>query len=82
MFYTNFKYQYTRFFNNLNECIKDAKNPKNTLQLTLVYSVRDAGHYPIKAIVNGRVYGNKHAQKLGFKNVVDFGKNKFAELNK
>lgn len=81
-FYSNFRYQNTEFFNTLQKAVDFAIKPKGSVQLTLIYSVRKYRHVPVRVIVNGRVYGKKHALSLGYPNLGAFGNDKFRKDNK
>ncbi len=81
-FYSNFRYQYTHFFPSLDACIKATNKGKKATQLDYVWQVKDNSHVIVKAIINGRIYGKKHAFNNGFKSLVAFSKARFLELNK
>lgn len=82
-FYHNFKYQYTTFHKNVGLCIEATKLPKNIPALSFIYSVntKSRTHTIVRAIVNGRVYGRKHAQRMGFKSLKEFAHAQFINLN-
>jgi hypothetical protein len=80
-FYSDFKYQYTCFFNTLEDCVNASMKPKNSLQRVFIYSVQKHSAKIVRVIINGRVYGLKHARRQGFKNLPEFSSHQFKLLN-